>query len=82
MTATEYAAAHDIGYAAAEARLSDLNERDPHWRDAGGYDRHDLDDAVHPDAFAAALDALPLCDAAHVSDAVHAGVSDAFDYYA
>lgn len=77
MTSAQYDVGYGIGHAAAMAKISDLNERDPFWRSAGTLNGDDLDDMAHPDAFSDALDALPECEAAEISDAVHAGISAA-----
>lgn len=79
MTAREYAQAHDIGYRGAVSIIGDARELDYDVFATGRLDRDDVDDRAFPDAFSEALEALPELEAPEISDAVHAGISDAYD---
>lgn len=61
--------AYDIGYDTAESYMA---------REDADHDLDAVDDHVFPDAFAEALDAFPLVEAADLSPIVHEGISDAW----
>ena len=69
MNAHQYFVAASIGREHATDRLSRRCDDD----------FESFDDAVFPDAFAEALDALPTCEAPEVSDAVHAAIREVWD---
>jgi hypothetical protein len=69
MTYDDYMIAYRIGNDTAAQVWGNLAELSPD-KD----DRHGFDDRVFPEAFDAALDALPMEDAPDVSEPVHEGI--------
>lgn len=76
MIEKDYKLAFGIGHDAATQELHGGPHQD-HYAD-GTRDHDDLDDAAHPGAFSEALELLANVPAAEISEAVHAGIYEAW----